>query len=111
MTPELTTFLSATYPDRQWRLPFGGGIIDIEWVDDLPAPSDLEQKWLDYPVELERQQIVAQAQAYLLSTDYIAYKFAEYQALGHDVQPLLDEYATQLTEREAARQRIRDNQV
>lgn len=57
-----------------------------------------------------KELAIAQDKAYLASTDYVVSKISEAQALGQDIQPLLAKYADVLTEREAARERIRGNQ-
>jgi hypothetical protein len=56
-TPE---FLIATYPGRQWFLPAGGDISDIQWSDGT-APTDIADKLAAYspstvPVVVSRFQ-------------------------------------------------------
>jgi len=60
--------------------------------------------------EQMREAEIAQDKAYLASTDYIVTKIAEAMALGQDTAPLLDQYASELDQRELARVRIRINE-
>lgn len=46
---------------------------------------------------------IAEAKAYLASTDYIVTKIAEAQALGEDTTLLLSQYAVELQQRKEAR--------
>lgn len=105
-----TNFLSEIYPDRVWGLPLGGNISDVVWLDDLPPPEDLEQKWSEYPLVVARREAIAKDKAYLASTNYVMSNISEAQVLGQDIQPLLAKYDDVLAEREAARERIRNNQ-
>lgn len=61
--------------------------------------------------EQMREAEIARDKSYLASTDYIVTKIAEASALGQDTQPLLQQYATELEQRELARVRIRANEV
>ncbi|AZW14210.1 hypothetical protein CS344_20060 [Bordetella bronchiseptica] len=60
---EITEFLLSVYPGREWQLPQGGGLADVDWLDG-PAPNDLEQQYADYvpavaPVSVSRFQALA----------------------------------------------------
>jgi len=59
--------------------------------------------------EKQRQESLAEAKAYLTSTDYVVTKMAEAQALGVDISDMKAEYADVIAEREAKRQFIREN--
>lgn len=59
--------------------------------------------------EKQRQEALAEAQAYLTSTDYVVTKMAEAQVMGEDITAIKAEYADVLAEREAKRQFIREN--
>ena len=57
-----------------------------------------------------RASEIAQDKQYLADTDYIATKIGESALLGQDTAPLLEQYATELEQREQARVRIRINE-
>ena len=38
-------FLMTKYPGRQWSLPTGGALTDIQWLDDLAAPATIAADW------------------------------------------------------------------
>jgi len=55
-------FLVATYPGRQWLLPNGGGVADIDWLDG-DAPADIDAKLAAYdPDAPTAPQSIAKAQ-------------------------------------------------
>ena len=84
------------------------------------APSDARQtwnfedsKWNPLPGMTEqemKESEIAQDKQYLADTDWIITKMGEASFTGQDTAPLAEQYATQLTERENARVRIRINE-
>ena len=73
-----------------------------EWIAEgnTPEPEFTEAEL----AEQENQKKIAEAKAYLASTDWIVTKIAELQLEGVDVEPLKVKYADELAERKLMRE-------
>lgn len=93
------------YESEDEREQFGGA--DLVRMTPAEVETHLQPAMTEQQI---REAEIAQDRAYLVSTDYIVTKIAEASALGQDTQPLLQQYANELEQRELARVRIRVNE-
>ena len=92
-------------------IPFADSNRDYEeykqWLAEgnTPEPEFTEAELAQQELEAK----IAEAKAYLASTDYVVTKIAEAQALGEDTAPLLSKYQVELQQRKEAREFIGAN--
>lgn len=106
------------YVDSKNRYLGGWDENPPEGAIEVPyPPEDYRQIWMGdgwAPVRVTEDEMKAseteQDKAFLASTDWIIAKIGEASFTGQDTSPIIEQYSSQLEEREKARIRIRINE-
>lgn len=99
-------FSGAMPPDGAFQVSSAPGDASQTWNFKTsswdPIPGFTEQEMKEEEIRQDKQ--------FLADTDWIVAKMGEASFTGQDVTPMIEQYATQLADRENARVRIRINE-